>query len=144
MLSSAVYIELQPRQSLVPGLAPVSICHPLVCPAASFSQRSSILVIAQDAHQRLAQFLFFFGRNQDDACLVRQAGAAYLDHAFPRTKHPKNELFVPRHPDDPSSAGNDRRQDFPVRAHTRNEVLPLVYGHSAEGFYQTAVPVATV
>jgi hypothetical protein len=24
-----VYIELQPRQSLVPGLAPVSICHPL-------------------------------------------------------------------------------------------------------------------
>src|SRR5258708_6556978 len=29
MLSSAVYIELQPRQSLVPGLAPVSIWHPL-------------------------------------------------------------------------------------------------------------------
>jgi hypothetical protein len=29
LLSSPVYIELQPRQSLVPGLAPVSICHPL-------------------------------------------------------------------------------------------------------------------
>jgi hypothetical protein len=29
MLFSPVYIEPQPRQSLVPGLAPVSSCHPL-------------------------------------------------------------------------------------------------------------------
>jgi hypothetical protein len=29
MLFCPVYIELQPRQSLVPGLAPVSIWHPL-------------------------------------------------------------------------------------------------------------------
>ena len=26
-----MYPELQPRQGLVPGLAPVSICHPLPC-----------------------------------------------------------------------------------------------------------------
>jgi hypothetical protein len=29
LLSSVVYIEVYPRQSLVPGLAPASICHPL-------------------------------------------------------------------------------------------------------------------
>ncbi len=29
LLFFPVYIELQPRQSLVPGLVPVSICHPL-------------------------------------------------------------------------------------------------------------------
>lgn len=41
----------------------------LVCPAASLGQRSSILAIAQDTHQRFAQLLFLLSGNQDDARL---------------------------------------------------------------------------
>jgi hypothetical protein len=52
-----------PRGNCLPGKVS------LVCPAASLGQRSSILAIAQDAHQRLGQLLFFPGRDQDDACL---------------------------------------------------------------------------
>src|SRR5260370_29223772 len=40
----------------------------LVCPAASLGQRSSVLTLTQDAHQRFTEPIFLVGRNQHHTC----------------------------------------------------------------------------